>query len=134
MDAFEKLHREAFNAVSLKDKAHTIAIGFDGVLHNNNKGFHNGTIYGQPIHGAAVALQNLSKQFSIIIFTTKAKEDRPLVNGRTGKELVWEWLEKHGMSEHIQEVTAEKPRASWYIENNAMTFDCWDLVMWRLAQ
>ena len=29
----------------------TIAVDFDGVIHNNSKGFHDGTVYGEPIDG-----------------------------------------------------------------------------------
>ena len=33
--------------------------------------------------------------YDLVIYTCKATPTRPLVNGKTGIELVWEWLEKH---------------------------------------
>ena len=39
-----------------------IAIDFDGVLHNFNKGFHDGTCYGKPIEGSIESVKLLSKK------------------------------------------------------------------------
>ena len=39
--------------------------------------------------------------------TCKAKADRGLVNGKTGTELVWEWLEKYDMAKFVSKVTSE---------------------------
>jgi FMN phosphatase YigB (HAD superfamily) len=65
-----------------------VAIDFDGVLHNADKGWGNGTCYGDPLPGSIEAIKELSKKYKIIIFTAKAKPDRPLVNNKTGTELV----------------------------------------------
>jgi hypothetical protein len=70
-------------------------------------------------------VRELSKQYRIIIFTAKAKSDRPLINGKTGTELVWEWLAKHGIADCIAEVTAEKPRSFLYIDDNGYRFENW---------
>ena len=40
----------------------------------------------------------------------KGKPDRPLVNGKTGIELVKEWLEKYDVLQYIDEITSEKPK------------------------
>jgi hypothetical protein len=77
------------------DEANNLAIDFDGVIHNADKGFHDGTCYGDPLPGSLDALQLLATKYRIIIFTAKAKPNRPLVKGKTGTELVSEWLEKH---------------------------------------
>ena len=102
-----------------------IAIDFDGVLHNFNKGFHDGTCYGKPIEGSIESVKLLSKKWNIIIFTAKAKPNRPLINGKTGEELVWEWLEKYDISKCVDEVTAEKPRAEYYIDDKGIRFNNW---------
>ena len=75
-----------------------IAIDFDGVIHNFDKGYHDGTCYGEPIEGSLEALKEISRKYNIIIFTAKAKPSRPLVEGKTGTELVQEWLEKQIIS------------------------------------
>ena len=48
-----------------------------------------------------------------------------LINGKTGTELVWEWLEKHDYAKYISKVTSEKPRAVAYIDDKAVRFTDW---------
>jgi len=103
-----------------------LAIDFDGVIHNMDKGFYDGTCYGDPILGSLEALKTLSESYKIIIYTAKAKPNRPLINGKTGTELVWEWLVKYKVNEFVSEVTAEKPRAFLYIDDNGYRFTKWD--------
>jgi hypothetical protein len=49
-----------------------------------------------------------------------------LINGKTGTELVWEWLKEHNMAQFVNKVTAEKPRARFYIDDKALHFKNWD--------
>ena len=100
-----------------------LAIDFDGVIHTMDKGWHDGTCYGEPIEGALEALKELSEKHNIIIFTAKVRADRPLVNGKTGYEHVEEWLEKHNVLQYIDEITYEKPRAEHYIDDRAIEFN-----------
>lgn len=106
-----------------------ISIDFDGVIHNMDKGYYDGTCYGEPISGSLEAIKNLSKEYSIIIHTAKAKPNRPLVNGKTGTELVWDWLEKYNVSQYVKEVTSEKPRAFLYIDDNGYRFLDWESTL-----
>ena len=99
-----------------------LAIDFDGVIHTFN-GWGDGTCYGQPIEGSIEAVRRLSQKYNIIIFTAKARPDRPLVNGRTGHELVTEWLDKFELTKYIDYVTHEKPRAKFYIDDKGIRFD-----------
>jgi 5'(3')-deoxyribonucleotidase len=103
-----------------------IAIDFDGVIHNADKGWGDGTCYGDPLPGALEALKILSGKYKIIIFTAKAKSDRPLVNGKTGAMLVTEWLEKHQVLQYVHTVTSDKPRADLYIDDNGYRFENWN--------
>jgi len=70
----------------------------------------------------------------LIVYTCKAKPDRGLVNGKTGTELVWEWLEKHDMSKFVSKVTAEKPRAIAYIDDKNISFSDWDQTLLTLTK
>lgn len=106
-----------------------IAIDFDGVIHTFDKGFHDGTCYGDPIDGAKESLETLSKTYRVIIFTAKARPDRPLVKGKTGLDLVWEWLRDHDMDQYVAEVTHEKPRAEYYIDDKGIRFLDWNSTM-----
>ena len=103
-----------------------IAIDFDGVIHNFDKGYHDGTCYGEPIEGSLEALKEISRKYNIIIFTAKAKPSRPLVEGKTGTELVQEWLEKHNVMKYVKEITEEKPRSQIYIDDKGYHFENWN--------
>ena len=124
------MNLEQYNYLQHQENGNQIAIDFDGVIHKNSKGFHDGTVYDEPIEGAFEAIKQLRKQgYQIVIFTAKAKPDRPLVNGKTGIELIEEWLDKHDMLSYIKEVTSEKPRAIAYIDDRAIRFTDWNQAL-----
>tara|TARA_R100000951_G_scaffold116779_2_gene130717 strand:- start:649 stop:1044 length:396 start_codon:yes stop_codon:yes gene_type:complete len=110
-------------------EARNIAIDFDGVIHNFDKGFHDGTCYGSPLINSIESIKEISQKYNIIIFTAKAKPSRPLVDGKTGTELVWEWLDKYKIKEYITAVTSEKPRAFLYIDDKGYRFNNWEDTM-----
>ena len=111
-----------------------IAIDFDGVIHSFELGFHDGTIYGTPIEGSKESLERLSKKYKLILFTAKAKSDRPLINGKTGIELVKEWLIKYDLDKYFIDITAEKPRCLCYIDDKAIQFTSWDNTLKELTK
>jgi len=117
----------------LSEESNTVAIDFDGVIHSHELGFHDGTIYGTPIEGSLEALKTLSSKYKIVLYTAKAKADRPLINGKTGIELVWLWLTKYNMDSYISEVTAEKPRAICYVDDKAIRFLNWEQSLKDIA-
>jgi hypothetical protein len=125
---------EEYNILQDRENNKQIAIDFDGVIHNNSKGFFDGTVYDDPIPGSLHAIKELSKIYTIIIYTAKVKPDRPLINGKTGKELVWDWLDKYDISSYVTEVTCEKPRAVAYIDDKAIRFENWDLTLTLLGK
>jgi len=132
-EELEKLNwNKGIRKHSYPDEQINIAIDFDGVVHRNSKGFYDGTIYDDPIEGAYKALEEISKKYTIIIFSAKARLDRGLVNGKTGIELIWQWLEKHDMSKFVSKVTAEKPRAVKYIDDKAIEFTSWKDTLYKL--
>ena len=49
-----------------------------------------------------------------------------MINDKSGKELVEEWLQKHDLLKLISEVTSEKPRAFLYIDDKGYRFENWD--------
>ena len=117
-----------------ESESKNLAIDFDGVIHDNDKGYFDGTCYGEIIDGAHEAIVSLSEKFEIIIFTAKAKSSRPLINGKTGEQLVWEWLESKKLAGYIKEVTSEKPRAIAYIDDKAIRFDSWQKAIEDLTK
>lgn len=102
-----------------------ICLDFDGVIHDDYLGFHDGTIYGNPIEGSIFAITELSKKYKIIIYTCKANPDRPIINNKTGIELIWDWLEKHNIKGNIFDITYKKPIALIYIDDKAVRFENW---------
>ena len=117
---------DEYNIKQAQENANQLAIDFDGVIHKNSKGFHDGTIYDEPMPGAIDAIKSLSLTYDIVVFSAKAKPDRPLVNGKTGEELIWEWLGKYNLIHYIKLVTSEKPRAVAYIDDKAIHFTNWE--------
>ena len=116
----------------LEGQQKNIAIDFDGVIHTFDKGFHDGTCYGEPIAGSIDAIKALSEHYNIIIFSAKLRPDRPLVDGKTGYDLVNEWLEKYDLHQYITDITHEKPRAKYYIDDKAIEFKGdWDSILKR---
>jgi hypothetical protein len=115
------------------EESNIIAIDFDGVIHSFELGFHDGTIYGTPIEGSIEAIKKIAKKYTIIIYTAKAKKDRPLIDGKTGTELVWEWLREYQLDSYIKEVTAEKPRCVCYIDDKAIQFINWNQALTDLS-
>ena len=126
-EELEKLNwNKGIRKHSYPDEEINLGIDFDGVIHNNDKGFYDGTIYGDPVDGTEEALKKLSDKYTLICYTAKAKPDRMLINGKTGTELVWEWLKEHKFDKYISKVTSEKPRAVAYIDDKAIRFSNWD--------
>jgi len=120
----EKIRQHSF-----EDETYQIGVDFDGVIHANSKGFYDGTVYDDPIPGSRDALIALSKKYKIIVFSAKAREDRMLIGGKTGVELIWEWLKKYDMDQYVEDVTAEKPRAVYYIDDKAIRFVDWNSAL-----
>jgi hypothetical protein len=118
-----------YQKLVLEDETKTIAIDFDGVIHSFEFGFHDGTIYGTPLPGSLESIKKIAEKYKIVIYTAKAKKDRPLINGKTGTELVWEWLKKYKIDTLITDVTAEKPRAVCYIDDKAIQFINWNQTL-----
>jgi hypothetical protein len=66
-----------------------IAIDFDGVIHCANKGWHDGTCYGEPIPGSLQAIETLSKQYISDELTPQEMEKKGLsgiTNNRDGNK------------------------------------------------
>ena len=119
---------------SYPDEKINIGIDFDGVIHRCSKGFYDGTIYDSPVEGVYQALERISKDYRIIVYSAKARADRGLVNGKGGIELIWDWLKENDMAKFVSKVTAEKPRAVCYIDDKAVSFTDWDSCIQELEK
>jgi len=109
-----------------------IALDFDGVIHNDSKGFFDGTIYGEPMEGTETALKYLSENYKIVIFSCKSNPNRPLINDKTGTELIWEWLESYNFKQYISDVVWGKPNAFVYVDDKGLRFQNWQQTLYEL--
>ena len=121
---------EQYDTLQADENVNQIAIDFDGVIYKNSKGYHDGTVYDEPIEGALEAIKAFhDKGYTIVVFTGKVKPDRPSPNEKSMVQLVEEWLEKYGVLQYIKEVTCEKPRALVYIDDKGYRFTDWASTM-----
>lgn len=49
----------------------TVAFDFDGVIHTYNKGWHDGTIYGEPVEGIFDLIRYTQRQHAVFVHTTR---------------------------------------------------------------
>jgi hypothetical protein len=118
-----------FDELQYKNNREQIAIDFDKVMHKSSKSFYDGTIYDEPIDGVDEALEKISRDYKIIIHTCKANPDRPLVDGKTGVELVWEWLKKYELHKYVTDIMYGKPNAKYYIDDKGIRFTSWSQTL-----
>ena len=112
----------SYNTVppGMESERNNIAIDFDGVIHNFDKGWFDGTCYGNPIAGSLESIKKIAEKYNVIIHSSKALPDRPLVGGKDGKQLISEWLKKHKVLKYVSDITYKKPRAEYYIDDKGI--------------
>jgi hypothetical protein len=101
-------------------RAVTVAVDFDGVLHQRSGRFSD-QVTGDPVPGAADGLRRLAERYDVVIFTA-----------RTALDPVRQWLTDHGMGGF--EVTHQKPPAEFYIDDHGLHFTTWSEVESRLLE
>jgi hypothetical protein len=115
----------------------TVAVDFDGVIHAYSKGWHDGTIYDEPVPGALDAIESLMERYAVAIFTTRDTEqvkDWLLGHGFDDiwTDLAWEppfWNEAGSLL-----VTNRKPAAIAYIDDRGIRFESWNQALADLAR
>jgi len=111
-----------------KDSKPVIAIDFDGVIHKYSKGYGDGSLYDKPMEGVSEALKQLSKQYDIVIFTTRENTGIPPEMGiEKDENTVWGWLIKNKLDNYIYDITNKKPvEAKLFIDDRALEFKNWN--------
>jgi hypothetical protein len=111
-----------------KDSKPVIAIDFDGVLHKYSKGYGDGSLYDKSMEGVSEALKQLSKQYDIVIFTTRENTGMPPEMGiEKDENTVWGWLIKNKLDNYIYDITNKKPvEAKLFIDDRALEFKNWN--------
>ena len=108
----------------------TICVDFDGVIHNYDQGFKDGSIYGEPLPGAMSGLFKLVHAgYNVVICTTRLNpcfdEENRLI--REPAIQIRNWLQKHGFiyGVHWHDLTNNKPKAIAYIDDRGVRFTNW---------
>lgn len=99
---------------------YSIAVDFDGVLHSyTSLWVAPDVIPDPPVDGAIEWLNEIGKDFTVIIFTTRGQT-------LSGRLAVRAWLRQHGADPDVMkhaEVTAKKSPALVYIDDRAWRFE-----------
>lgn len=93
----------------MSEHKRTVAVDFDGVL-NDYDGWKGEDHFGNPHPSALLFLAHLHADYRVSIYTTRKPEG------------VRAWLEQHGMTAYVHEVTNHKPMALAYIDDRAIRF------------
>ena len=112
----------------------TVAVDFDGVIHAYDKGWQDGSIYGEPVPGAFDGLTLLMQRYAVFIHTSRDP-------GQVGR-----WMKKHSdipvawfeddrnppqFWNHQDSIliTSRKLPAVAYIDDRAIRFESWDQAL-----
>jgi hypothetical protein len=98
----------------------TIAIDFDGVIHQYSKGWYKGEIYDPPVKGTREAITKLKNEgHKIIIFSVRT--NKIYHQGEGQLQLMRNWLAEHNIP-YDKIWNYGKPIADVYIDDRAVTF------------
>lgn len=117
-----------------KRRRYSVAVDFDGVIHRYGKGWHDGTIYDEPVAGAREALARIHRRYRVVIFTTRVNPDMDRAGEQ--RDRIEAWLARHDFrqGEHYDEITHVKPPALAYIDDRALHFLDWDQALTELGE
>lgn len=110
----------------------TICIDFDGVIHSYERGWQDGTIYGDVVRGFFEWVERVRDDFKLVIYSSRSKDDA----GVTAMAL-WlhhqrnAWIKAGGQRDPVNpleiEFAHEKPAAWLTIDDRCVHFDgSWD--------
>ena len=101
----------------------TIAVDLDKTLHDYHKGWHDGSIYGEPIEGMRELIHDLRELgIEIVIFSVRCFTR--VINGEVQPDQcleVIDWLKKHNIEYDKIEMTG-KPICDWFLDDRAIRF------------
>ncbi|GAA1765999.1 hypothetical protein [Streptomonospora arabica] len=113
----------------------TIAVDFDGVIHDYDKGWHDGSIYGDFKSGAMETLLWLldSSPYAVMVHTTRSpRQVARWIDQQSGHHIECvTWLppwRKFWNTRGLLLVTRRKLPAVAYIDDRAVRFESWRQV------
>lgn len=122
----------------------TIAVDFDGVLHTYERGWDDGTIYGDWAPDAVLALSTLMQRHAVFIHTTRpAGQVARWIERQSGygiectTRLPRTWYGKRKTfwdQRGVLLVTSRKLPAVAYVDDRAVRFESWQQAMADLGE
>lgn len=102
----------------MSESKQTIAIDFDGVLHEYLSPWSGATVVRDgPVRGAQQAVADYLERFEVVVFSTRAHQEG-------GVEAMRAWLTEHGFPAGLKIWTEPgKPPAIVYIDDRAYRFE-----------
>lgn len=116
----------------------TVAVDFDGVIHAYSKGWHDGTIYDEPVPGAFDALRSLMERYAVFVHTTRdAAQVGRWIKRRSSIECEWftdlRNLPQFWNHQDSLLITPVKLPAIAYIDDRGIRFENWGQALADLA-
>lgn len=123
----------------------TIAIDFDGVIHSYERGWADGSIYGDFKPGAHEALLQLMDRYAVFVHTTRnARAVAAWIERTSGHTIecvtTWQhpsmwlpWRSRFWDTKGLLLVTNRKLPALVYIDDRALRFESWEQARAALA-
>jgi hypothetical protein len=115
----------------------TVAVDFDGVIHTYDKGWQDGSIYGEFMPGAVIGLTWLMQHYAVFIHTSrKPRQVSRWIEDRSGHGI--ECVTRVPRSgfwnrQGLLLVTNRKLPAVAYIDDRAIRFEFWDQALADVA-
>lgn len=106
----------------------SIALDFDGVLHQYSLGWHTKDIYDPPMPGAHRALKELSEAYGVFILTARPADEVIVWCREEFKDLRFELIPDHVRywnTMGVIGVTNRKLPALAYVDDRAIRFTNW---------
>lgn len=116
----------------------TIAVDFDGVIHTYDKGWQDGSIYGEFVPGAVPGLLKIMQRYAVYVHTTRKPRQVALwierqsghgIDCTTRVPYSGFWNERGYLL-----VTRRKLPALVYIDDRALLFTSWDRTLAELGR
>lgn len=119
----------------------TLAIDFDGVIHTYERGWADGSIYGDFTPGAMEALLHLMDQYAVFVHTSRnPRQVARWIERRSGyviecvtRASLLPWRRRFWNRRGLLLVTNRKLPALIYLDDRAVRFEDWDQALTELA-
>jgi hypothetical protein len=119
----------------------TVAVDFDGVIHSYERGWADGSIYGDFMPGAVAGLSRLMSEHAVFIHTTRNPgQVAPWIEDRSGHGIECTtmihplpWKRKFWNQRDYLLVTNRKLPAIAYIDDRAIRFISWEQALADVA-